>query len=363
MTGVGIDHRDMYRRTLPGPVVSGDLWDGREIIGFAFAATGAGMVESAVDVLLLAGDQAVAKPPTRSVPLDSNDGRVSIGGKLPPHRLAVDEVVAANEKYAYIAEEFLDWPQANPEMANAASGLCQAFDRLGHVIWLTGGAARDVVAGWGVDSINDLDITGTAPVGAFLREATDWLVAAGLGDRQVKMNTPSMVCSASRVGDQVRLFEYKPLMLAGCNFLASDGDLKMDSEKRDLTFNCLFYDPLRELLLDPTGRGISDLCDSPIKFVVASVSAKRDEQAGLILRVLKFMVRYATLDCDTTAAEGWVRSLPSDLARGLDDSTIKGLSRNREKWLGSLDPNAQFDLARSLGPAAENLLRRLDSVK
>lgn len=362
MTGIGSDHRNLYSRKLPGPVVSGDLWDGEEIIGFAFTANGTGMVNDVVDVLLLAGDRIAAKLPARTVPLDSGDPKVVTNGELPPRRLATNEVIATTGSYAYIAQEFREWPGSHPEMARVATGLCRAFDRLGHVIWLTGGAARDVVAGWGVNSINDLDITGTVPVGAFIRGATDWLMAAGLGDRRVQVNSGSMVCSTSKVGG-ARLFEYKPLVLSGCNFLACDGDLKMDSETRDLTFNCLFYDPVRELLLDPTRQGFDDIRQGPIKFVVVSKSTEPDVQAGLILRVLKFMVRYENFGYDTTMAEAWVRSLRPDLAKLVSNEKLKYLRGRRLDWLRPLGAKAQMQLAEKLGPAAEELLRRLETVK
>ncbi|HVO54720.1 MAG TPA: hypothetical protein VMT37_09925 [Solirubrobacterales bacterium] len=345
-----------------GPIVSGDFWEGREIIGFAFTAID-GEVADVEDVLLLAGDERAARLPTRAVPIDSAVRGVNAKGDLPPRRLAANEVIAANGSYAYIAQEFRDWPGSNPEMARVATGLCQSFDRLGHVIWLAGGAARDVVAGWGVGSINDLDLTGTAPVGAFLRAAIDWLVGAGLGDLRVKMNTGSMVCSATNPRDEARLFEYKPLVLVGCNFLASDGDLKMDSETRDLRFNCLFYDPVRELLLDPTGQAIDDIRGRPIKFVVASKATDPEAQAGLILRALKFMVRYESLGYDTTAAEAWVRSLPAGLVNLVAAKKLKGLQAKRIDWLKGLGPEDQMELAERLGPAAEELLRRLDTVK
>lgn len=361
MTDVGSDHRNLYDRTHPGPVVSGDLWEGQEIIGFAFTAN-RGEVADVKDVLLLMGEERATRLPSRAVPIDSAAREVNVKGDLPPRRLAAKEVIAASGSYEYIAQEFREWPGSNPEMARVATGLCQAFDQLGHIIWLTGGAARDVVAGWGVNSINDLDITGTAPVGAFLHGARNWLIAAGLGDRRVQMNTGSMVCSASKMGE-ARLFEYKPLMLSGCNFLACDGDLKMDSETRDLSFNCLFYDPVRELLLDPTGQGIDDICKGPIKFVVVSKSTDPDAQAGLILRVLKFMVRYENFGYDTTKAETWVRSLSPGLARLVSDEKLKYLQGRRLDWLKPLGAKAQMQLAEKLGPAAKELLLRLDTVE
>ena len=43
-------------------------------------------------------------------------------------------------------------------------------------------------------------------------------------------------------------------------------DIKEDSSHRDLTINSLYYDPFKDIVIDPTGKGLSDLENKLIRF-------------------------------------------------------------------------------------------------
>lgn len=43
-------------------------------------------------------------------------------------------------------------------------------------------------------------------------------------------------------------------------------DIKEDASNRDLTINSLYYDPFKDKIIDPTGRGISDIENKIIRF-------------------------------------------------------------------------------------------------
>lgn len=43
-------------------------------------------------------------------------------------------------------------------------------------------------------------------------------------------------------------------------------DINEDSSNRDLTINSLYYDPFKDIVIDPTGKGLSDLENKLIRF-------------------------------------------------------------------------------------------------
>ena len=80
------------------------------------------------------------------------------------------------------------------------------------------------------------------------------------------------------------------------------GTAKEDAWRRDFTVNALFYDPLREELLDYTGQGIADI-ENRIVRAIGDPKLRFEEDPVRMLRALKLVAQYEfTLDDATENA-------------------------------------------------------------
>lgn len=80
------------------------------------------------------------------------------------------------------------------------------------------------------------------------------------------------------------------------------GTAREDAWRRDFTVNALFYDPLREELLDHTGQGVSDI-EHRIVRAIGDPKLRFEEDPVRLLRALKLVAQYEfTLDNATENA-------------------------------------------------------------
>lgn len=80
------------------------------------------------------------------------------------------------------------------------------------------------------------------------------------------------------------------------------GTAEEDAWRRDFTVNALFYDPLREELLDYTGKGVSDI-EHHIVRAIGDPKLRFEEDPVRLLRALKLVAQYEfTLDNATENA-------------------------------------------------------------
>jgi hypothetical protein len=233
--------------------------------------------------------------------------------------------------------------------------LIEAADAQGHSMWLIGGATRDLLKG---APENDLDFCGTIPVGEMHDLAGEALARDGSGDYRLRVS-PRLVFSIKPEVGGKRILEYKCLALTGLRFPASGGDLNEDAACRDLTVNSLYYDPVKEVVADPTGKGVEHLFSVPLKLVTPYRGDDPMEQAHIVLRGLKFWLRWP--DADVSQLMEWARSLTDDLPERISDGAWFIVQGAWERCVRKRDRTRARELADRLGPAARRLLDALMS--
>ncbi|OEJ28811.1 hypothetical protein BGM19_01890 [Streptomyces agglomeratus] len=377
-----------FRRPSTGPILTGDLVGGRRVLGFGHvdgpasdandaAAGNAGTgVTHLGDRLLLDGDEHASGPPERSADPAHHPTLERTGP--PPYQQIDDRHVhhadALGPGLVTAFEGLLYGPDAHGYLGALVDRL--AAD--GHGFWLVGGVPRDLVteaipgttrhpAADG--TTQDLDVTGTAPAGAFRTLVDEVLTLDGdSAELSVQFSKHSLVCSVLTVRRDRRTLEYRGLGLTCMPYPATGTDLLQDARQRDLTINTLLYDPVRQLVLDPLGRALTDLGHSGqatpplLRLALPESPAHPDVCAELLLRAAKFLIRWETRPgLDTTALRAWAAYLPSDLAARLDAGPA-GLTRLAALW-GEWIPGgptaAQMEMLRGYGPAMSGLLDRL----
>ncbi|WP_232383759.1 hypothetical protein [Actinomadura violacea] len=355
-----------------------DRIDGRRIAGFVYnAPAGAETPLDSYDHVLVDGDEGV---PVRSLPecLD----RVERCGPLPPQR--------SPEAIHRVEDVAVDMPDVVGRLTDGAPEPVGPFFallfarvwELGHLIWAVGGVVRDLVGDGPGAKVNDLDFSGTVPPGLMASLVRDVLSGMGIrGCYPIVKVSSGRVCSATLEQHGEPLLEYKALDLRGFPFAVTGGDLGRDAEVRDLTVNSIHYDPRYRLILDPTRRGLAHLgCASGVQDVddVEDMGGAdggvvrvlwvpyRDgvpaEQAGVLLRLVKFVVRWRGEGRRIEFAQPvhWAAALPADLLSRVSADGWKRLRKARDAYLGHYPAAAALEAAGDIGPMAVRLLRELD---
>ncbi|MBZ6132060.1 MULTISPECIES: hypothetical protein [Streptomyces] len=346
-------------RFTSGPVLTGDLLEEGTVAGFGYVPSA--RPKAACDRLLLAGEESLVEPPDRLVPTDA--GRVRVLAPTPAQRVAPDRVhraVSVDDALPDAVAETLASP-GSPWGAVAGSLIAEVREAH-HLLWLTGGFARDVIAGSAAE-VNDLDLTGTAPPGRFSDLAKGARRRSGLEFRR-KVSPFSLVCSAVPPQGGERLYEYRTLDSAEFAFPACGSDLTADADCRDFTVNSLYYDPVEDTVADPTGRGLADLRARPRRLVCVNPTDDPLDQARIILRAVKFAARWAgTAGCDLGETAARLAHLPTTVWNGLAPAAWQRLTGDHDRALGDHDRQGQLSIATALGPAAAGLLAVLLEVR
>ncbi|MFJ6575387.1 hypothetical protein ACIQMY_05410 [Streptomyces sp. NPDC091368] len=363
----------------PGPIMTGDLVDGRRVLGFGHHVDPLPRTQDAGhaadrlgDRLLLDGDEHASGPPERSI--DPTDHPTLVrAGRAPNHQLDDRHVPGAGDIDPGIFAS-LDGLLYGPEAPGYLGNLVDRLASDGHGVWLAGGAPRDLVAGGAPEAVRDLDATGTAPAGVFLR-AVDAVLALDGDSAELppRFSPRSLVCSVLTVHRDRRTLEYRGLGLTGLPYPATGTDLKEDARQRDLTVNTLLYDPVRQHVLDPLGHALADLghgTEGPRRHLRLVPPGRPEDPvtcAELLLRAAKFLIRWETRPgLDTDGLLAWVRELPADLPARIDardtgpDEWLR-LATLWEAWVPGGPTTAQGESLRAFGPAASGLLDRLSA--
>lgn len=346
-----------------GPILTGDTVEGRRVTGFTCTALAA--PTSADDQLLLAGDELAGRPPRRSTdPMDQPS--LVRTGQRPDQQIARDRTHHPDDLMPGLADR-LQALLHGPRAPHFAPDLVERLAASGHHIWVSGGAPRDLLAGAAPHEVNDLDLTGTAPAGAFTETTRHVLDSEGTGAEHPQRFSPdTLVCTVldpvARTGGPS--LDYRGLGLGDTAFPATGTDLLQDSRQRDLTVNTLLYDPLRNLVVDPLGQALDDLEDARgrRRLVPANTSADPLVRAEVLLRGLKFRLRWSTEEVDDEPLRAWARALPSDLLSSLDEGAWDRLAG---LWIQCVpDPGAPAlgETVHRLGPVAVELRARCDGV-
>jgi len=349
------DLRDLYRRPASAPPARGDQIGAEVITGFTTERKPKPLTWRNDHVLLL-GALPRPIPEPGSAPADLDRIGPSPAERLEPQRLTrpapFPRECYENQLYALGAG------------GEVIRDLLAGITARGHRSWLVGGAVRDFVTDGPAAKVNDLDFTGTIGPGE-LNDLYRVLRRSDAANYEVWVSTP-LVWSLTppspsrtrRSKRPPRLMEYKALSATGFPFPAWGGDFAEDATTRDLTVNTLVYDPDEDVLIDPTGRGRADTEER--RLVVVYGGDDPFEQACVILRGLKFQIRWQEHPAPAFELAAWVRALPDDLIDRIPVETHQGLRDLRLKCVPEKERGApELAFAAKLGPAAVRLVTAL----
>jgi poly(A) polymerase len=339
----------MTTRSVGGPVLQGDLLPEGMVTGFGFKPHP--IVTAAQDQLLLDSDEPASQPPDRAVPRSAATAMRLAAS--PPDRLPESRIHDAASIDAELAQRIAALLNLRGRpWTGVAIPLLTTLTEGGHLIWIAGGASRDVVAGGPIGEVNDLDLTGTAPPGLFSELARRSLRRLGMDVRH-KVSPDSLVCSAQPAMRGPRFYEYRALNTPAFSFPACASDLHADACMRDFTINAIYYDPTCDVVIDPTGRGLADLrCDRRLLVPLAS-DLSATAQGAILLRAIKFVERWSTrVDIDNVGMQLWLQSLPADLVTHIEEESLKILTRKYQASFNGIEKESIRSAADRLGGAA-----------
>jgi len=345
----------VYPRDPNGPVLGGDITDEGEVLGFGYSPTSD--PHAGCDRLLLVGDEDLVNPPDRLVPPTA--ATLQELAPAPQARLddsLIHQAAALDAALPQAMHGALTAPGA--PWSEVGWPLITALTKSMHSVWVAGGATRDLIGGT-TTAVKDLDLAGTAPPGRFCDIARTLRRSLGLEYRP-KVSTNSLVCWALDPKSGERIYEYRTLKLTGLNFPASGSDLRTDAGNRDLTVNSLYYDAVNDQVLDPTERGLADLAAKPRKFVSVNESDSPSIWAPIIVRVVKFAVRWKTFaGFDVSQLRERLSDFPVGLRDKLTEAEWGRLLSAHRNALGEADPDVQMEIAEQLGPVAVDLFTQI----
>jgi hypothetical protein len=345
MVGQSPDGKDMracYARAVDAPVWTGDYISGRRVIGFCHGKVG--------DHILVEGEENLSEPPDRPLTCQGNPAGVERTGPSPAENLPADRLQPVPDGLRTAVEDAL----GTREDGQFVRRLLDEISALRHHAWLVGGSVRDLLAAVPGAVVKDFDVTGTIGPDC-LNSMVSLRRRSGVGDYIPWLSPESNVWSVTPPGQRSqRLIEYKPLARPGFRFPVWGGSLEEDTTTRDLTFNALYYDRNAGALADPCGTGRSDLSMGVMATPLRSTDPV--EQASVVLRSMKFRLRYPELDVSQMVS--WIRDeLPEDWAAHVPDLGWKRLVMTR-RWsvLRELSGRDELAAAGEFGQKAVQLV-------
>jgi Poly A polymerase head domain len=350
------DLRVRYRRAAGPPVWTGDYLGGQCIVGFALA-----MDPGPADQVLVTGDEHLAAPPYRPLPAPEAPGAaIERTGPSPVDDLAAGGLLQEARTVGDGLDRQLSAMGESGDFVRTMLGYTAAE---GHLAWLVGGAVRDLLSEGTRARPADLDFTGTIGPGELYDAARRWRRAAGMADYRQFISRQLVWAVAPPGGTRPDAFvEYKPLSQPGFRFPAWGGTLARDAATRDLTINAIYYDHRNRVVADPTGRAIKHLLATPR---VAATPYEGDdpvEQAAVLLRCLKFRLRWPDLDVAEISA--WAAGLPGDPVARVPEARWAFLTGLHGRCVPQRHRGAdELAAAREIGPVAVRLLERVRTIE
>jgi poly(A) polymerase len=340
------DLRVCHQRAGRPPVWTGDFLDGRRIMGFAVICD-----PDPADQVLVDGDDDLAAPPRRPIPR-SGDPRLKCSGPAPDDGLPQQAAQGVNEG---LKRQLT----AMGEQGDFIKSIFDDVSAEGHAVWLVGGAVRDLVSQGAGARPADLDFTGTIGPGELHTAMRRLKRRVGAGDYEPFISRQLVWAVAPPGGSRKDAFvEYKPLSQPGCRFPAWGGTLACDAGTRDLTINSIYYDYSKHVIIDPTGYALNDLLAVPR---IAATPYRGDdpvEQAAVLLRCLKFKLRWP--DLDVTAISAWAVGLPADFVTRIPADRWTFLVGLRVRCVPAQHSREdEMAAAVRIAPAAARLIKRI----
>lgn len=161
----------------------------------------------------------------------------------------------------------------------------------GFEVFVVGGTVRDVLAG---KTPNDVDIVTTMPIfllRTFLKTmySYDPIPSTELGFVRIGETSDS--------GDPFIDLKVFSDSLPGTRDAVFGTDFRKDTIHRDFACNSLYYDPLNDIIIDPTGIGVTDAVNQRLTFICDT--SDTFQHAQIFIRAIKYSLRGFVLTPDT----------------------------------------------------------------
>jgi poly(A) polymerase len=197
--------------------------------------------------------------------------------------------MTSREPFIFNPETAIEATEPHPEY-KLGTTIVEALFNNGHEAYFVGGYCRDLMLGL---KPKDIDIAASAQgevVEQILREAgievavvaaaeAYPVVVAKLGHSQIEIATFRKDVYEDTTDTSRRPDQMLP------------GTLLDDAERRDLTINSLYFNPLTSEMHDPTGYAISDLESKTIRFIGDAIERILQDRVR-ILRAVRFKHRF-----------------------------------------------------------------------
>ncbi|MBW7974290.1 hypothetical protein [Bradyrhizobium sp. BR 10289] len=199
----------------------------------------------------------------------------------------------------------------------------------GFEAYVVGGTVRDTLNG---GNANDIDVVTTMP----LVHAKKFLPSMFRYDPSLSKERGYISIGGSkRSGDphiDLKLFSDS---LPGTKDAIFGVGFERDVRHRDFSCNAVYYEPINDVLIDPTGRGISDAQQKLLSFICGS--ANHHQHAQIFIRTIKFVARGYQLTPETRAC------LTTDLVGALPSMRLQIRSHYiKAQVLGNCSSPAQY---------------------
>jgi hypothetical protein len=156
----------------------------------------------------------------------------------------------------------------------------------GYEIFLVGGTVRDVING---EKSNDVDLVTSMPLAKVYSLATSMF--GFIPKNSCKYNTGYLKIGGS-LGDPFMDLKTFCSHGLGTDHVIFGNNIHLDTSLRDFACNSIYYEPINQLLIDPSGIGIRDAEEKRLTIVADKAIPNRRYQVGTIpIRFMKFVLR------------------------------------------------------------------------
>lgn len=193
----------------------------------------------------------------------------------------VKQVGWSNKQANVKADQLIPgWRSKIPLYVKEALQICKSNGKPAYIV---GGAVRDLFLG---KTPNDFDLVSNIPFEP-LKES--FLDAGWDADETGKTFGVLRVLKDGDHSKEVEIARFRKDLHPGDNkTVVAPGNMSDDAHRRDFTFNALYLDPLKGVILDPTGEGLRDLRRREVHFI-GDPDQRMKEDYSRLFRFFKFL--------------------------------------------------------------------------